>query len=229
MSRSLIVFSLLLVSACASFKSDYEERLISSLPNQREVSFSEEQIYPGQVLCGKYASFTSNSFIRETRSFIVTPTLVMRYPDKNSLAVFCSDEPAKSLNSTLGIAPENTVPAYEDPAEWIVKEGNLPENVTPENSKLKDPEERARIADLGRVAQAFRGDGAPHVVVCLVDGDASQLGVEFGHLALAGGVEPFGEQVVDGHVRGDHLLGNGFAQRSQSGPRCARYAHKRIG
>lgn len=107
MSRSVIVFSLLLVSACASFKSDYEERLIRSLPNQREVSFSEEQIYPGQVLCGKYASFTSNSFIRETRSFIVTPTLVMRYPDKNSIAVFCSDEPAKSLNSTLGITPEN--------------------------------------------------------------------------------------------------------------------------
>ena len=37
-------------------------------------------------------------------------------------------------------------PAYEDPAQWIVKEGNLPENVTPENSKLKDPEERHRIA-----------------------------------------------------------------------------------
>ena len=32
------------------------------------------------------------------------------------------------------------------PAEWIVKEGNLPDNVTPENSKLKDPEERQRIA-----------------------------------------------------------------------------------
>jgi uncharacterized protein (DUF2126 family) len=27
--------------------------------------------------------------------------------------------------------------------QWIIKEGNLPENVTPENSKLKDPEERA--------------------------------------------------------------------------------------
>ncbi|WP_146585709.1 DUF2126 domain-containing protein [Puniceibacterium confluentis] len=46
----------------------------------------------------------------------------------------------------LGIAPDMAVPAYEDPAEWIIKEGNLPENVTPENSKLKDPEERYRIA-----------------------------------------------------------------------------------
>jgi hypothetical protein len=38
------------------------------------------------------------------------------------------------------------LPAYEDPAEWIIKEGSLPENVDPSNSKLKDPEERSRIA-----------------------------------------------------------------------------------
>ncbi|MCR8725407.1 transglutaminase family protein [Frigidibacter sp. ROC022] len=46
----------------------------------------------------------------------------------------------------LGIEPDYVVPAFEDPAEWVLKEGNLPENVTPENSRLKDPEERNRIA-----------------------------------------------------------------------------------
>ena len=46
----------------------------------------------------------------------------------------------------LEIDPDMVVPAFEDPAQWILKEGNLPENVTPENSKLKDPEERHRIA-----------------------------------------------------------------------------------
>ena len=46
----------------------------------------------------------------------------------------------------LSVPRENVLPAFEDPAEWIIKEGNLPENVTPENSKLTDPEERARIA-----------------------------------------------------------------------------------
>ena len=46
----------------------------------------------------------------------------------------------------LGVAQDYIAPAYEDPADWIVKEGNLPENVSPENSKLKDPEERNRIA-----------------------------------------------------------------------------------
>ena len=52
----------------------------------------------------------------------------------------------KNIAQTLGVPDENVLPAFEDPAEWIVKEGNLPENVTPENSQLKDPEERNRIA-----------------------------------------------------------------------------------
>ncbi len=46
----------------------------------------------------------------------------------------------------LGVEPGNVVPAFEDPSEWLLKEGNLPENVTPENSELKDPEARHRIA-----------------------------------------------------------------------------------
>ena len=52
----------------------------------------------------------------------------------------------QAMAAELGVAPDMVIPAYEDPASWILKEGNLPENVTPENSKLKDPEERNRIA-----------------------------------------------------------------------------------
>ncbi|MDB5555888.1 MAG: dehydrogenase [Rhizobium sp.] len=59
------------------------------------------------------------------------------------------DDAGKLLSAIaveLDLAPENVMPAYEDPAEWIVKEANLPENVDPANSKIKDPEERNRIA-----------------------------------------------------------------------------------
>ena len=52
----------------------------------------------------------------------------------------------KVMAEELGVGAEMVIPAYEDPANWILKEGNLPENVTPDNSKLKDPEERNRIA-----------------------------------------------------------------------------------
>jgi uncharacterized protein (DUF2126 family)/transglutaminase-like putative cysteine protease len=51
-----------------------------------------------------------------------------------------------AIAKELAIEPDMVLPAYEDPAEWIVKEGSLPENVDPSNSKLKDPEERSRIA-----------------------------------------------------------------------------------
>ncbi len=46
----------------------------------------------------------------------------------------------------LGLEPVYAQPAYEDPAEWILKEAQLPPNVSPANSKLKNPEDRARYA-----------------------------------------------------------------------------------
>lgn len=52
----------------------------------------------------------------------------------------------KTIAATLELPSDNVVPAYEDPGEWLLREANLPENVTPENSKLKDPEERLRLA-----------------------------------------------------------------------------------
>jgi uncharacterized protein (DUF2126 family) len=52
----------------------------------------------------------------------------------------------QAMANTLGVGADMVLPAFEDPAQWILKEGNLPSNVTPENSKLKDPEERARLA-----------------------------------------------------------------------------------
>ncbi|AWD21907.1 DUF2126 domain-containing protein [Fuscovulum blasticum] len=52
----------------------------------------------------------------------------------------------REVAAELAVPDDNILPAYEDPAEWLVKEANLPANVTPENSRLKDPEERHRIA-----------------------------------------------------------------------------------
>lgn len=59
-----------------------------------------------------------------------------------------SQELLREIAAELDVPAENIFPAYEDPAEWLVREANLPENVTPENSKLKDPEERHRIAQV---------------------------------------------------------------------------------
>jgi len=53
---------------------------------------------------------------------------------------------ATSLAETLGVEPELAQPAYEDPIPYVSREQRLPENVDPFDSKLEDPEERARLA-----------------------------------------------------------------------------------
>ncbi len=50
------------------------------------------------------------------------------------------------MAAELELDAECILPAFEDPAQWLVKEANLPENVTPANSKLEDAEERHRLA-----------------------------------------------------------------------------------
>jgi uncharacterized protein (DUF2126 family) len=52
---------------------------------------------------------------------------------------------ALDLADRLGIGAEYVIPAYEDPAYWLVKEGQLPANVDVTDPKIEDPEERARI------------------------------------------------------------------------------------
>src|SRR5262245_17444539 len=51
----------------------------------------------------------------------------------------------EEVATRLGITPEHVIPAYEDPAERMLKEGQLPDNVDPSDPKIDDPAERAAI------------------------------------------------------------------------------------
>ena len=51
----------------------------------------------------------------------------------------------EGLAGKLGITSEHVLPAFEDPAERMLKEGALPNNVDPSDPKIDDPVERARI------------------------------------------------------------------------------------
>ncbi|MBV9634856.1 MAG: transglutaminase family protein, partial [Methylobacteriaceae bacterium] len=53
---------------------------------------------------------------------------------------------AAGIAARLGIARDHVLAAYEDPAQWILQEAELPVNVTASDAKLADPEARARIA-----------------------------------------------------------------------------------
>ncbi len=62
----------------------------------------------------------------------------------------------ETLAVLLGVDPGIPVPAFEDPVPYLTREQRLPENVDPFDSRLEDPEERARLA---RVFE--RGLGTP--------------------------------------------------------------------
>jgi uncharacterized protein (DUF2126 family)/transglutaminase-like putative cysteine protease len=53
---------------------------------------------------------------------------------------------ADATAAKLGVDPDYVLPAFEDPGHWLQREAALPANVDPGDSKLADPEERARMA-----------------------------------------------------------------------------------
>ncbi|OAP37792.1 IMP dehydrogenase [Sinorhizobium glycinis] len=74
------------------------------------------------------------------------PELIAEERGRNDVTERDAERLLVAIAGELDVAADMVVPAYEDPAEWIVKEANLPNNVDPSNSKLKDPEERSRLA-----------------------------------------------------------------------------------
>jgi uncharacterized protein (DUF2126 family) len=52
---------------------------------------------------------------------------------------------SEHVATRLGIWAEHVQPAFEDPAERMIKEGELPDNIDPANPAIDDPQERARI------------------------------------------------------------------------------------
>ncbi len=61
-----------------------------------------------------------------------------------------------ALTRQLGVESGYAMPAWEDPAYYLLREQALPVNVDPIDSKLENPEERARLAAVFR-----RGLGTP--------------------------------------------------------------------
>ncbi len=53
---------------------------------------------------------------------------------------------AEALARSLDLHPSYAQPLYEDPAEYVLAEAQLPADLTPETNQLDDPVERARLA-----------------------------------------------------------------------------------
>ena len=72
-----------------------------------------------------------------------------------------AQELGAAIARLLGVDPQRLIPAFEDVLYYMWKERRLPSNVTPENSKLKQKEERERLA---RVFQEGIGEVAGYAL-----------------------------------------------------------------
>ena len=82
---------------------------------------------------------------RDGKPIWTDPALIARPSGTPRAAHVEAGNLAHQISARLGLDPEFVLPAYEDPAHWMVKEGNLPVNADPSDPKIDDPEERARM------------------------------------------------------------------------------------
>ena len=68
---------------------------------------------------------------------------------------------AEGIATRMGITADYVQPAYEDPADRMLKQGLIPENIDPSDPKIDDPRERARILSL---FDSHRGEPAGFVL-----------------------------------------------------------------
>ena len=74
------------------------------------------------------------------------PSLIAREKSEAKVGPAQAQALLATIAGELGIDRAMVSEAYEDPGEWLLKEGKLPDNLDPSNSRLEDPEERSRMA-----------------------------------------------------------------------------------
>ncbi|MFN4056658.1 MAG: DUF2126 domain-containing protein [Roseinatronobacter sp.] len=133
--------------AVGPMKRDLADKLIRRLRHRFApggfLHYGQGKWYPGESL----PRWTFSLYWRHDGAPVwKNPALVAQEAQDYNATAAQAGQFMEAFAEKLGIAPEYAQPAYEDPAEWILKEANLPPNVSPENSKLKDPEARSRYA-----------------------------------------------------------------------------------
>jgi len=134
-------------AAVGPTKRMFADRLIRRLRNRFApggfLHYGQGKWYPGESL----PRWTFSLYWRaDGQPVWEDPSLIADEGAQAGATALQAQEFLREIAAELEVEEECILPAYEDPATWLVKEANLPPNVTPENSRLKDPEERHRIA-----------------------------------------------------------------------------------
>ena len=90
--------------------------------------YGQGKWYPGETL----PRWTFSLYWRKDGHPIWNdPELLAREDTNENVGPRDAQDLLTAIAASLAVPTENVLPAFEDPAEWIIKEGNLPNNVTP--------------------------------------------------------------------------------------------------
>lgn len=93
------------LTGCSSLQREAQDSLLATLPDRRDVTYSNVQTYPGKVVCGDYTASSVMGYSRRTRPFIYHDGRVFNQPGADEVAVYCTREPVEALQERLGIGP----------------------------------------------------------------------------------------------------------------------------
>ncbi|MBF0242341.1 MAG: transglutaminase family protein [Desulfamplus sp.] len=122
---------------------DLLKRLRSRWTKGSLLHFGQGKWYPGESL----PRWALSCFWRKDGIPLWRDDTLLAHEDKDY--GFGAKEALKlmtTLTGLLGVNSKYIIPAYEDIFHWLWKEQRLPVNVMPTDSKLKNPEDRARMA-----------------------------------------------------------------------------------
>ena len=117
------------------------DRLAERFAPQALMTFGQGKWYPGESL-PRWAY--SLIFRRDDQPVLLAGLSDAPAPDKD--LVQGARVLGEGIATRLGLEDEFVQPVYEDPWHYLYREQGLPENVDPLDSRLDDPEERARLA-----------------------------------------------------------------------------------
>lgn len=105
--------------------------------------FGQGKWYPGETL----PRWTYSLYWRKDGKPIwKNPALIAQDAKSGAATIEAAETLLRTVAERLGVDPAHAEPAFEDPSYWLVREARLPDNVDPSDSKLDDPEERARLS-----------------------------------------------------------------------------------
>tara|TARA_R110002110_G_scaffold357507_3_gene566890 strand:+ start:1581 stop:4910 length:3330 start_codon:yes stop_codon:yes gene_type:complete len=122
--------------------SELIQRLRTRFAPDGLLHFGQGKWYPGESLPRwAFALYWRG----DGRPLWTNPKLIADEVNTGKATLEMAENFTRTLAETLGVSGDHVLPAYEDPLPYISKEARLPDNVDPLDSKLDDPEERARL------------------------------------------------------------------------------------